>query len=118
MGIEIDNRAKIYIISPVTVKVAEMWTGYYDGRKIRFNIEDEEFLEQVYEANIDFNANTYIYCKLKIQSTSHIKRLMQAYTVLNVFENGEEYEQLKTVKYKQKPKVIPLVQQISLFDDL
>lgn len=116
IGMEVDDKAKIYIVSPVTVKVKEKWTGFYQGKKIQFSIRDEEFLEEVYKAKIDFNAHTFIICKLKIESTTNVRRKTQSFEVINVHEHGEEQERLTTIKYKKKENTPKTKGQMSLFD--
>ena len=55
----------IRILSPVLRQGhGKVWKGYYLGKTIEFKVLDKEFLEQVYNNEIKFGANTVITCTL------------------------------------------------------
>ena len=58
--------SKIYIISPVIVKGSnELWSGEFEGEKIRFYVKDKEFLEKSQNKVISFNTGFFIICNLR-----------------------------------------------------
>ena len=58
--------SKIYIISPVIAKGSnELWSGEFEGEKIRFYVKDKEFLEKSQNKVISFNTGFFIICNLR-----------------------------------------------------
>lgn len=61
--------ATIYIVSPILVKGTKAkWKGVYLGEPIDFTINDQDFLNQVYNKEIKFGNGTCIKCSLTILS--------------------------------------------------
>lgn len=59
--------ATIYIVSPILVKgTRAKWKGVYSNEPIDFIIDDQDFLNQVYNKEIKFGNGTCIKCSLTI----------------------------------------------------
>lgn len=107
----------IRIISPVLSGQGKVWQGVYSGEKIKFKIEDKDFIKQVHNNEIKFGANTTITCRLKI--TKKFKDGEHdgepEYTVEYVSHWADDNSfQNETKKYK---KIKEDKRQLSLFDN-
>lgn len=115
----------IHIVSPVLVKVkrSQPWEGIYSGNPIEFKIEDNEFLEQVYNHEIKFGNGTYIICSLSITTLTKIKddgeiETSHTYVVKEVSQwADDETFQYFTKRYKRKQAEANAPKMESLFSD-
>lgn len=100
----------IYIVSPILIKGAkDRWKGVYSNQTIEFKMDDEEFLQQVYNKEIKFGNGTCIKCSLKITTkTKYIDNdpdkpvITKTYIVSNVtqWEDDKNF-QYETKRYKR-----------------
>lgn len=64
--------ATLYVGSPILINgLPDRWKGIYNGENILFTINDNEFLDQVYNREVKFESGTSLTCDLEI--TEHIK---------------------------------------------
>ena len=87
----------IRILSPVLRQGhGKVWKGYYSGKTIEFKVLDKEFLEQVYNNEIKFGANTVITCTLititkkKVENGEYTD-LKPEYAVKDVLQWEDDY---------------------------
>lgn len=100
----------IAILSPVLQKgFSKPWYGYFSGSLIKFKVEDNDFLNQVYNNEVKFGSATTIKCKLRIrkQITTIEGDLKPKedpeYIVMDVYEwVDDEHYQTPTKRYKRK----------------
>lgn len=105
------EEAIIEIISPVLKKGNFKWLGFYDGKRISFNMKSMEFNEQVHSSKVKFVNGTNINCFLVIQRkiNSEGEEKIVSYTVEKVnsyYENDKPLETKVEIKEKEpkKPK--------------
>lgn len=88
---QLDEEAKIEIISPVLKKGKFTWKGLYKGEVIDFYMKDQHFKEAVISDKESFINGTYIECVLeicrKINNLGEIKN--SGYTVLTVIKKDD-----------------------------
>ena len=91
-GLELVKNARIIIEIPVFSRVSKRkWSGIYQGDRISFTISDQDFLDEVHQGHIAFNANSTIKCDLEIyypplhtSDGNEIKYSKPRYRVTNV----------------------------------
>lgn len=101
--------AKIYIVAPILIKGRrDAWKGIYENSSIDFKIADKEFLEQVWNKQINFQNGTYINCELKTTISTNIEteETKISREVENVTNYGEDNAPIKIVKHRKKVKNI------------
>lgn len=92
----------LYVGSPILIDgFPDRWKGVYNGESILFTINDNEFLDQVYNREVKFESGTSLTCDLEI--TEHIKAdkvVKRTYEVLYVraWCDGSHY-QTNTKRY-------------------
>lgn len=112
----------IAVLSPILQKGhGKTWHGIFSGKTIDFNIEDKEFLQQVYDNEIKFGAATVIKCNLKIKKketrTDEDPRVTEKYeyTVTDVQSwQDDEHYQIQSKRYK---RIKAEESQLSLFSN-
>lgn len=100
----------IYIVSPILIKgTKDRWKGVYSNQTIEFKMDDDEFLQQVYNKEIKFGNGTCIKCSLKITTkTKYLDNdpdkpvVTKSYFVNNVtqWEDDKNF-QFETKRYKK-----------------
>lgn len=111
--------AKIYIVAPILIKGRrDAWKGMFKGGSIDFKIADKEFLDQVWNKQINFQNGTYINCQLKTTISTNIETEETKITreVENVINYGEDNTPIRSVKHRKKTRNI--LEQPNLFSDL
>ena len=110
----------IRILSPVLRQGhGKVWKGYYSGKTIEFKVLDKEFLEQVYNNEIKFGANTVITCTLititkkKVENGEYTD-LKPEYAVKDVLQWEDDYTFKNSTKRYKKIKADE--QQLDLFN--
>ena len=110
----------IRILSPVLRQGhGKVWKGYYSGKTIDFKVLDKEFLEQVYNNEIKFGANTVITCTLititkkKVENGEYTD-LKPEYAVKDVLQWEDDYTFKNSTKRYKKIKADE--QQLDLFN--
>jgi|SRR5690554_1904826 len=114
------QEAKIYIVAPILIKGRkDAWKGILEENSIDFRIADKEFLEQVWNKQINFQNGTYINCELKTTTTTNIETdiVKISREVINVANYGEDEQSIKKVTHKRKPKQTDNSQQLTIFTD-
>lgn len=97
----------------------KVWKGYYLGKTIEFKVLDKEFLEQVYNNEIKFGANTVITCTLititkkKVENGEYTD-LKPEYAVKDVLQWEDDYTFKNSTKRYKKIKADE--QQLDLFN--
>ena len=110
----------IRILSPVLRQGhGKVWKGYYLGKTIEFKVLDKEFLEQVYNNEIKFGANTVITCTLititkKKVENGEYTNLKPEYAVKDVLQWEDDYTFKNSTKRYKKIKADE--QQLDLFN--
>ena len=110
----------IRILSPVLRQGhGKVWKGYYSGKTIEFKVLDKEFLEQVYNNEIKFGANTVITCTLititkKKVENGEYTNLKPEYAVKDVLQWEDDYTFKNSTKRYKKIKADE--QQLDLFN--
>lgn len=110
----------IRILSPVLRQGhGKVWKGYYSGKTIEFKVLDKEFLEQVYNNEIKFGANTVITCTLititkKKVENGEYTNLKPEYAVKDVLQWEDDYTFKNSTKRYKKIKANE--QQLDLFN--
>lgn len=100
----------IRILSPVLRQGhGKVWKGYYSGKTIEFKVLDKEFLEQVYNNEIKFGANTVITCTLititkKKVENGEYTNLKPEYAVKDVLQWEDDYTFKNSTKRYKKIK--------------
>lgn len=79
----------IIVISPVLVNIKSVkWKGKYNGENITFTIKDDDFITQVMNREVKFDAGTTLTCDLiidqKITTFRNRKKIKCTYTVSKV----------------------------------
>lgn len=112
------SNAKIYIISPVIVKGSnEVWSGEYDGEKIRFYVKDREFLEKSQNKVISFNTGFFIICDLRKSIRIIDGREQIKWDVIEVSSYATDENHIFEFNHVKKVKKTQEVEgQLSLFD--
>ena len=110
------EEAIVEIISPVLKKGNFKWLGFYEGKRISFNMKSVEFNEQVHTSKIKFVNGTNINCLLVIQKkiNSEGQERIVSYTVEKVnsyYESDKPLETKVEIKEKEpkKPKAKKVV---------
>lgn len=114
------QEAKIYIVAPILIKGRrDAWKGILDENSIDFRIADKEFLEQVWNKQINFQNGTFINCELKTTTTTNIEteEIKISREVINVANYGEDEQPIKQISHRRKPKQTDNSQQITMFID-
>lgn len=113
--------AKIYIVAPILIKGRrDAWKGIFENNSIDFKIADKEFLEQVWNKQINFQNGTYINCELKtiISTNIETEETKIIREVENVANYGEDNTPIKIVKHRKKTKNENINEQPNLFSEL
>lgn len=115
---DIIYNAKIYIISPVIVKGSnEVWSGEYDGEKIRFYVRDKEFLEKSQNKVISFNTGFYIVCNLRKSIKLIDGREQKKWDVIEVVNYATDENHVFEFNHKRKKgNKYEIEGQLSLFE--
>lgn len=111
--------AKIYIVAPILIKGRrDAWKGIFKGESIDFKIADKEFLDQVWNKQINFQNGTYINCQLKTTISTNIETEETKITreVENVSSYGEDNTPIKSIKHRKNTTNI--LEQPNLFSEL
>lgn len=113
--------AKIYIVAPILIKGRrDAWKGIFQDDNIDFKIADKDFLDQVWNKQINFQNGTYINCHLKTIISINIEteeiKIMRE--VENVFNYGEDNTPIKNVKHRKKNKNVNSIERPNLFSEL
>lgn len=114
------EEGKIYIVAPVLIKGRrDAWKGIYHEISIDFKISDKEFLEQVWNKQVNFQNGTYINCKLKIVTTTNIEteETKISREVITVINYGEDDQTVKTISHRRKSKTIDTSHQLTMFTE-
>jgi hypothetical protein len=106
---ETDNYAEIEIISPVLREGRYRWKGIYKEAPITFEMQDNEFKNQVLMETISFKHGSTINCILHINreldEVGEIKITGYAVsTVIETIENGNTSITIQGKRYKQAKK--------------
>lgn len=112
------QEAKIYIVAPILIKGRrDAWKGIFEESNVDFKIADKEFLEQVWNKQINFQNGTYINCELKTTTTTNIEteEIKISREVINVANYGEDEQPIKTISHRRKPKQTDNSQQLTIF---
>lgn len=110
----------IRILSPVLRQGhGKVWKGYYLGKTIEFKVLDKEFLEQVYNNEIKFGANTVITCTLititkKKVENGEYTNLKPEYAVKDILQWEDDYTFKNSTKRYKRIKADE--QQLDLFN--
>lgn len=92
----------LYVGSPILINgLRDRWKGKFNGENILFTINDNDFLDQVYNREVKFESGTSLTCDLEI--TDHIKAdkvVKRTYAVVYVraWSDGNHY-QTNTKRY-------------------
>lgn len=110
------EEAIIEIIAPVLKKGNYKWIGFYEGKRISFNMKSAEFNEQVHSSKVKFVNGTNIKCFLVIQKkiNSEGQEKIVSYNVEKVnsyYENDKPLETKVDIPKKEpkKPKANKVV---------
>lgn len=96
----------IIVISPVLVNIKSVkWKGKYNGENITFTIKDDNFITQVMNREVKFDAGTTLTCDLiidqKITTFVSRKRIKCTYTVSKVHSWADgSHMQIGNKRYK------------------
>jgi len=100
---QVDEEAKIEIISPVLKKGKFTWKGLYKGEVIDFYMKDQHFKEAVISDKESFVNGTYIESVLeisrKINNLGEVKN--SGYSVLTVIKKDDGFATILTKQGKQ-----------------
>lgn len=114
------QEAKIYIVAPILIKDRrDSWKGILDGVSIDFRVGDKDFLQQVWNKEINFQNGTFINCELKTTTSTNIETedVKVSREVINVSNYGEDDIQVKAINHRRKPKKDTSVKQLNLFNN-
>ena len=95
----------LYVVTPILINgFPDRWKGIYNGENILFTINDNEFLDQVYNREVKFESGTSLTCDLEI--TENIKAdkvVKRTFAILYVraWCDGNHY-QTNTKRYKKE----------------
>lgn len=113
--------AKIYIVAPILIKGRkDSWKGIFEDDSIDFKIADKDFLDQVWNKQINFQNGTFINCQLKTTILTNIEteetKILRE--VENVSNYGEDNTPIRNVKHRKNNKNINIIEQPNLFSEL
>jgi len=114
------EEAKIFIVAPILIKGRrDAWKGIYENHSIEFKITDKDFLEHVWNKQINFQNGTFINCELKITKTINIEteEIKITREVINVRNYGEDKDLIRKVIHRRKSYGTEIVPMPSLFDN-
>lgn len=114
------QEAKIYIVAPILIKGRrDSWKGILDGVSIDFRVGDKDFLQQVWNKEINFQNGTFINCELKTTTSTNIETedIKVSREIINVSNYGEDDIQIKAIKHRRKPKKDTNAKQLNLFNN-
>lgn len=92
----------LYVVTPILINgFLDRWKGIYNGENISFTINDNEFLDQVYNREVKFESGTSLTCDLEItESIKADKVVKRTFAILYVraWCDGNHY-QTNTKRY-------------------
>ncbi|WP_302331457.1 hypothetical protein [Xylanibacter rarus] len=100
----------IIVISPVLVNIKSVkWKGKYNGENITFTIKDNDFITQVMNREVKFDAGTTLTCDLiidqKITTFGNRQKIKYTYTVSKVHSWADgSHLQIGNKKYENIKK--------------
>lgn len=101
-NVTIITATTLYVGSPVLINgLPDKWRGQFNGENILFTINDNEFIEQVFNREVKFDSGTSLTCDLEIsEDVKKGKICKRTFTVLYVrsWTDGSHY-QTETKRY-------------------
>ena len=92
----------LYVVTPILINgFPDRWKGIYNGENISFTINDNEFLDQLYNREVKFESGTSLTCDLEITENIKANKVVKrAFVILYVraWCDGNHY-QTNTKRY-------------------
>jgi len=104
-----ETRERIFIVSPVLTRESKFhWRGLRNGKLIRFKIQNNDYLEYVYNHQIKFTNGSYIDCILEEEKVINYNedKTDYNYFINTIFESGTDEDGITKLnpEVKNKPK--------------
>lgn len=92
----------LYVVTPILINgFPDRWKGIYNGENILFTINDNEFLDQVYNREVKFESGTSLTCDLEITENIKANKIVKrtfAILYVRAWCDGNHY-QTNTKRY-------------------